>query len=50
MPPLGQAAESHFDGVVAKTTIYLDEEIIVENGVVVHEFLRPFAEKLLQNT
>lgn len=50
MPPLGQAAESHFDGVVAKTTIYLDEEIIVENGVVVHEILRPFAEKLLQNT
>lgn len=50
MPPLGQIAKSHFDGVVAKTSIYLDGEIIIENGVVVHENLRHFADRLLSNS
>ena len=49
MPPNGQAAKSHFDGVVAKTTIYFDNQKIVDNGVVCHPNLQSFAMALLQN-
>jgi leucyl aminopeptidase (aminopeptidase T) len=47
MPPDGQVAKSHFDGIVACTTIYFDEVKIVEDGVVCHPKLIPFAEALL---
>lgn len=47
MPPFGQMAKSHFDGVVAKTSIYFDEIQITDNGEVCHEELRPLAESLL---
>lgn len=47
MPPNGQAAKSHFDGVVAKTTIYLDDQKIVDDGIVCHPALQELAEKLL---
>jgi len=47
MPPLGQPAKSHFDGVVAKTSIYLDDIQIVDDGVVCHPDLKHLAEKLI---
>lgn len=47
MPPFGQMAKSHFDGVVAKTSIYFDKIQITDNGEVCHEDLRPLAESLL---
>jgi leucyl aminopeptidase (aminopeptidase T) len=50
MPPHGQVAKSHFDGIVACTTIYFDEVKIVEDGVVCHPELVPFAEALLTQT
>lgn len=47
MPPHGQAAKSHFDGVVAQTSIYFDEVQISDHGEICHEELRPLAERLL---
>ena len=47
MPPLGQPAKSHFDGVVGKTSIFLDEIQIVDDGKVCHPDLMPLAEKLV---
>jgi leucyl aminopeptidase (aminopeptidase T) len=47
MPPLGQPAKSHFDGVVGKVSISLDDIQIVENGEVCHPDLVPLANKLL---
>ena len=49
MPPYGQLAKSHFDGVVAKTSIYFDDVQITDNGEVCHKDLRPLAESLLNN-
>lgn len=49
MPPKGQMAKSHFDGVVIKTTIYLDDQKIVENGEVCHPKLIGLAEKVLNS-
>ena len=49
MPPLGQIAKSHFDGVVAKTSIYFDEKQLTDNGEVCHTELRPLANTLLKN-
>lgn len=47
MPPFGQPAKSHFDGVVAKVSIFFDDVQIVDNGSVCHPALKPLAEKLL---
>ncbi|WP_424000102.1 hypothetical protein [Maribacter sp. IgM3_T14_3] len=47
MPPMGQMAKSHFDGVIAKTSIYFDDIQITDDGEVCHEELRPLAESLL---
>ena len=47
MPPNGQVAKSHFDGVIACTSVYLDEVKIIDNGVVCHPDLVPLAERLL---
>lgn len=47
MPPLGQPAKSHFDGVVAKVSIFLDETQILDNGIVCHPELAELAKKLL---
>lgn len=47
MPPLGQPAKSHFDGVVAKVSIYLDGIQIVNNGDVCHSELVPLANKMI---
>ncbi|TXG38695.1 aminopeptidase [Seonamhaeicola maritimus] len=49
MPPYGQPAKSHFDGVVEKVSIFLDDIQIVDNGEVCHPILKPLAEKLLNN-
>jgi leucyl aminopeptidase (aminopeptidase T) len=49
MPPHGQEAKSHFDGVVTNTCIYFDDVQITDNGEVCHEDLRPLAESLLKN-
>ncbi|NNF35082.1 MAG: hypothetical protein HKN68_13290 [Saprospiraceae bacterium] len=47
MPPHGQVAKSHFDGVVAKASIYLDDQLIVEEGNVCHPDLKELVEELL---
>ena len=47
MPPEGQPAKSHFDGVVGKVSILLDGIPIVKQGVVCHPELIPLAEKLV---
>lgn len=47
MPPLGQPAKSHFDGVVGKVSISLDQVQIVKDGEVCHPDLVPLANKLL---
>ncbi len=47
MPPFGQVAKSHFDGVVANTSIYFDDIQLTNNGEVCHEELRPLADALL---
>lgn len=47
MPPHGQESKSHFDGVVIKTNIYLDEIQIIKNGELFHKDLRSLAESLL---
>ncbi|WP_420400507.1 hypothetical protein [Flagellimonas sp.] len=49
MPPLGQPAKSHFDGVVGRTSIYLDDILIVDNGVVCHSDLKPLVKKLVSD-
>lgn len=49
MPPDGQKAKSHFDGVVGKVSIFLDEIQIVDNGNVCHSDLKDLADKLLNN-
>ena len=49
MPPNGQIAASHFDGIVGKTSIYLDDVQIVDNGIVCHYDLKPLAEDLLRD-
>ncbi|SNR37002.1 Leucyl aminopeptidase (aminopeptidase T) [Lutibacter agarilyticus] len=49
MPPLGQVAKSHFDGVVENTSIYLDDVQITNKGAVCHPELKELAAKLLNN-
>lgn len=49
MPPIGQPAKSHFDGVVTKVSIFLDDVKIIENGEVCHQDLKPLAEQLISN-
>ncbi len=47
MPPYGQDAKSHFDGVVINTSIFLDELQLTDNGEVCNKELRPLADALL---
>ncbi|MEM9937091.1 MAG: aminopeptidase, partial [Bacteroidota bacterium] len=47
MPPDGQEAKSHFDGVVGKVSILLDGVEIIREGEVIHPALVPLADKLL---
>lgn len=49
MPPHGQAAKSHFDGIVGKTSIYFDDQKIVDEGVVCHPDLQDLATAVLEN-
>ncbi len=49
MPPFGQEAASHFDGVVTKVNLYFDEIQIFANGQICHHKLRSLAQKLLTN-
>ena len=46
-PPHGQPAKSHFDSMVEKTSIWIDDVQITEEGHVIYEPLRPIAEQLL---
>lgn len=46
MPPHGQPAKSHFDGVVEKVNIYFDDEMIVKNGEVFIPALKSISDKL----
>ena len=47
MPPHGQEAKSHFDGVVINTSIFFDDQQLTDNGEVCHKELRPLAEAVL---
>jgi leucyl aminopeptidase (aminopeptidase T) len=49
MPPFGQPAKSHFDGVVAQVSIYLDDIQIVNDGQVCHPDLKSLVYKLIGN-
>ena len=47
MPPNGQPAKSHFDGIVAKVSIFLDDQKIVDEGEVCDPALTGLANELL---
>lgn len=47
MPPLGQKATSHFDGVVEKVDLYFDHIQVLEKGVFSHIKIKEAAENLL---
>jgi len=47
MPPHGQPAKSHFDGVVAKVDLYFDDMKIIDNGEVCHPDLVPLVNGLM---
>lgn len=47
MPPDGQEAKSHFDGVVEKVNVFLDDVQIFKKGEICHPDLAPLANKLL---
>lgn len=49
MPPNGQPAKSHFDGIVAKTSIFLDNVQIIDNGTICHPDLVDLANELLNH-
>jgi len=48
VPPLGQLAKSHFDGMLEKTSIWIDDIQITETGMVIHPELAPLADALLE--
>ena len=48
MPPYGQEAKSHFDGVVTNVSIFLDDIQIFDNGVVCHPDLIPLVNNLMK--
>ncbi|WP_075590729.1 M29 family metallopeptidase [Labilibacter marinus] len=47
LPPHGQEAASHFDGIVTKVSIFFDEIQIMDDGVICHTDLIPLAKKLI---
>ena len=47
MPPDGQPSVDHLDICTEKTTAYIGDELVVENGVFVHPLLKPYADKIL---
>ena len=47
MPPEGQPATSHFDGVMERASVYLDENCIIEKGVIARPDLKEFGDQLL---
>ena len=49
MPPDGQAASTHFDGVVGKVSLYFDDKEIYRNGEVVHPDIKPLADVLISD-
>lgn len=49
MPPFGQEAKSHFDGVVIDVNLYFDDVQILKNGKVCHPELKPLAKQLVKH-
>lgn len=47
MPPAGQPASSHFDGISAKATVWFDDKLIVENGIFVLDSITADANAIL---
>lgn len=47
MPPNGQQAETHFDGVVIKVNLYFDGIEIFKEGEVVHPEIKSMADRLI---
>ena len=50
MPPHGQKAVSHFDGVIKNASVFLDVACIIKNGEVIHPKLKPLADRLLKQS
>lgn len=46
LPPHGQMAKSHFDGVVAQVSLYLDDVKIIDEGEICHPELMVLADEL----
>lgn len=49
MPPDGQEAKSHFDGVVGKVSIFLDDVQLFDDGQICHPDLMDLVDELLGN-
>lgn len=47
MPPKGQPASSHFDGISAKATVWFDDTLIVKEGVFVLSSIQKDAQGIL---
>lgn len=47
MPPHGQPASSHFDGIATKATIRFDTTTVVQDGTVVLESIKDDAAAIL---
>lgn len=48
MPPHGQTASSHFDGISSKATVWFDDTLVVENGEVVLASVKDDAAAILK--
>lgn len=46
-PPDGNISKSHFDGMVLKGSFWIDGVPVMEDGVFVHERLKPFAQQII---
>jgi leucyl aminopeptidase (aminopeptidase T) len=48
-PPVGQDAKSHCDGICLNSTVWLDDEKIMENGSFITEEFKECEEKILES-
>lgn len=47
-PPIGIDAKSHTDGICLNSSVWLDDEMIMDEGVVVHPKLKKMAERIVK--
>lgn len=46
-PPLGQKAKSHTDGICLNSSVWIDDELIMEDGHFVYDEYKKYEEKIL---